>query len=110
VLHAASIDELRCRLVVGAANDVLAERSCAELLAHGASSMSPISCPMPVASCRSTPNGPDGMPDRLDLALAAIGRRTFDLFDEAAATRALPLHVAEQWASARLGRTVTIPD
>ena len=31
--------------------------------------------------------------DRLDLSLAAIGRRTFDLLDEAAATRALPLHV-----------------
>ncbi len=48
--------------------------------------------------------------DRLDLSLAAVGRRTFDLLDEADATGALPLHVAEQWASARLGRTVTIPD
>jgi leucine dehydrogenase len=47
---------------------------------------------------------------RLGEALDAIGTRTAELLDEAAATRSLPLSVAEQWASARVGRTVTIPD
>jgi hypothetical protein len=39
-----------------------------------------------------------------------VGRRTTDLLDESGANGTLPLHVAERWASARLGRTVTIPD
>jgi leucine dehydrogenase len=110
VLGHDSIDELRCRLVVGAANDVLAARSCAEALAHRGIVYVPdfVSNAGGVLQIHAERAGWDA--DRLDLSLAAIGRRTFDLLDEAAATRALPLHVAEQWASARLGRTVTIPD
>jgi leucine dehydrogenase len=105
-----SINELRCRLVVGAANDVLAERSGAEALAHREIVYVPdfVSNAGGVLQIHAERAGWDA--DRLDLSLAAIGRRTFDLLDEGAATHALPLHVAEQWASARLGRTVTIPD
>ncbi len=110
VLDHDSIAELRCRLVVGAANDVLAERSCAETLAERGIVYVPdfVSNAGGVLQIHAERAGWDA--DRLDLSLAAIGRRTFDLLDEAAATRALPLHVAEQWASARLGRSVTIPD
>jgi leucine dehydrogenase len=46
----------------------------------------------------------------LNDALAALGTRTRDLLSEAATTDTLPLHVAERWASTRLGRIVTIPD
>jgi leucine dehydrogenase len=110
VLDHDSIDELRCRLIVGAANDVLAERSCADTLADRDIVYVPdfVSNAGGVLQIHAERAGWDA--DRLDVSLAAIGRRTFDLLDEAAATRALPLHVAEQWASARLGRTVTIPD
>jgi leucine dehydrogenase len=110
VLDHDSIDELRCRLVVGAANDVLAERSCAEALAHREIVYVPdfVSNAGGVLQIHAERAGWHA--DRLDLSLAAIGRRTFDLLDEGAAARDLPLHVAEQWASARLGRTVTIPD
>ena len=110
VLDHASIDELRCRLVVGAANDVLAARSCAEALAHRDIVYVPdfVSNAGGVLQIHAERAAWDA--DRLDLSLAAIGRRTFDLLDQGDAARALPLHVAEQWASARLGRTVTIPD
>jgi leucine dehydrogenase len=110
VLDHHSIDELRCRLVVGAANDVLAQRSCAEALAHRDIVYVPdfVSNAGGVLQIHAERAGWDA--DRLALALADLGRRTHDLLDEAAATRTLPLHVAEQWASARLGRTVTIPD
>jgi leucine dehydrogenase len=110
VLRRDSIEALRCPLVVGAANDVLAERSCAESLADRGIVYVPdfVTNAGGVLQIQAERAGWDA--DRLDLSLAAVGRRTFDLLDEAAAIHALPLHVAEQWASARLGRTVTIPD
>jgi leucine dehydrogenase len=110
VLDQSSIDELRCGLIVGAANDVLAERSCAETLADRGIVYVPdfVSNAGGVLQIHAERAGWHA--DRLALSLAAVGRRTFDLLDEAAAAHALPLHVAEQWASARLGRRVTIPD
>ena len=110
VLQAASIDELRCTMVVGAANDVLAERSCAELLARRDIVYVPdfVSNAGGVLQIHAERAGWETA--RLTAALATIGQRTSDLLAESAATYALPLHVAEQWASARLGRTVTIPD
>jgi len=110
VLHQSALDELHCRLIVGAANDVLAERSCADTLAERGIVYVPdfVSNAGGVLQIHAERAGWDA--ERLDLSLAAIGRRTFDLLDEGDAARALPLHVAEQWASARLGRTVTIPD
>jgi len=110
VLDNDSIGELRCRLIVGAANDVLAERSGAQALADREIVYVPdfVSNAGGVLQIHAERAGWDA--ERLDMALAAIGQRTFELLDEAAVTRALPLHVAEQWASARLGRTVTIPD
>jgi leucine dehydrogenase len=110
VLDDSSIGELRCRLVVGAANDVLAGRSGAERLAERDIVYVPdfLSNAGGVLQIHAERDRWDA--ERLDVALAAIGRHTFDLLDEAAATRALPLHVAERWASTRLGRTVTIPD
>jgi leucine dehydrogenase len=110
VLDDDSIDQLRCRLVVGAANDVLAAHSGAEALAHRDIVYVPdfVSNAGGVLQIHAERAGWD--PDRLELSLAAIGRRTFELLDEGDATRTPPLHVAEQWASDRLGRTVTIPD
>jgi leucine dehydrogenase len=110
VLHPAAIDELRCALVVGAANDVLAERSGADHLARRGITYVPdfVSNAGGVLQIHAERAGWDA--SRLELALNAVGRRTADLLDESDRAGILPLHVAEQWASARLGRTVTIPD
>jgi leucine dehydrogenase len=110
VLQAQSIKELRCALVVGAANDVLAERSCAALLAQHGIVYVPdfVSNAGGVVQIHAERDGWDAA--RLTLALAAVGHRTSELLDESVTTGTLPLQVAEQWASARLGRPVTIPD
>ena len=110
VLHSQAIDELRCELVVGAANDVLAERSCADLLVRRGIVYVPdfVSNAGGVVQIHAERAGWDDT--RLHIALAAIGQRTADLLDESATTNSFPLQVAEQWASVRLGRTVTIPD
>jgi len=110
VLTDHAIDELHCAVVVGAANDVLAERSGAELLAQRGIVYVPdfVSNAGGVLQIHAERAGWDTA--ALDVALAAVGSRTVDLLAESAATHALPLHVAERWASTRLGRTVTIPD
>jgi leucine dehydrogenase len=110
VLHPASIDELRCALVIGAANDVLAARDCAGLLAQRGIVYVPdfVSNAGGVLQIHAERAGWDA--GRLGVALGAIGTRTADLLEEASAAHTLPLEVAEQWASARVGRTVTIPD
>jgi leucine dehydrogenase len=110
VLHAESINELRCGLVVGAANDVLAARSEADLLARRGITYVPdfVSNAGGVLQIHAERAGWD--PARLGVALAAVGERTTELLSESARTGALPLQVAEGWASARIGRQVTIPD
>jgi leucine dehydrogenase len=110
VLHPTAIDELRCALVVGAANDVLAERSGAARLARRGITYVPdfVSNAGGVLQIHAERAGWDA--SRLALALDAVGRRTTDLLDESDRGGALPLVVAEQWASDRVGRTVTIPD
>jgi leucine dehydrogenase len=110
VLHAGSIDELRCALVVGAANDVLATRSGADLLARRGITYVPdfVSNAGGVLQIHAERVGWDAA--RLGVALAAVGERTTDLLTESVTTGVLPLRVAEGWASARIGRAVTIPD
>jgi leucine dehydrogenase len=110
VLHGGSIDELRCTVVVGAANDVLADRACADRLAQRGITYVPdfVANAGGVLQIHAERAGWDD--GRLGLALHAVGTRTGELLEEAAAARSLPLQVAEQWASARVGRAVTIPD
>jgi leucine dehydrogenase len=110
VLHPRAIDELRCALVVGAANDVLAERSGADHLARRGITYVPdfVSNAGGVLQIHAERAGWDA--SRLGFALDAVGRRTADLLSESDSSGALPLHVAERWASARVGRPVTIPD
>ena len=110
VLQAESIDALRCAVVVGAANDVLANRSDADLLARRGivyvpDFVSNAGGVLQIHAERSEWNAA-----RLQVALAAVGDRTFDLLDESDAAGALPLQVAEEWASVQIGRAVTIPD
>jgi leucine dehydrogenase len=115
VLTPQSIDELRCALVVGAANDVLSQRSDAALLAD----LGIVYVPDFVANAGGVIqiHAERASWDQASLssALAEIGHRTSALLDEADRNRVMnttsvPLHVAENWASARLGHIVTVPD
>jgi leucine dehydrogenase len=110
VLTPSTVGELRCELVVGAANDVLSERSGAAALDRRGITYVPdfVSNAGGVVQIHAERSGWD--PERLTLALAAIGERTAALLEEAEAGHLLPLEVAEGWASVRLGRPVTIPD
>jgi leucine dehydrogenase len=110
VLHAAAVDELDCAVVAGAANDVLAERSCAELVARRGIVYVPDFVANAGGVVQIHAERARWEASRLAVALAAVGQRTSELLDEAAATRTLPLHVAERRASARLGHAITIPD
>ena len=110
VLHAASIEQLQCALVVGAANDILAARvDAARLAARGITYVPDfVANAGGVLQIHAERAGWDA--GRLGLALDAIGTRTAELLDVAETTHSLPLPVAEQWASARVGRPLTIPD
>jgi leucine dehydrogenase len=110
VLFAESIAELRCDLVVGAANDVLSDRTAATLLAERGITYVPdfLSNAGGVIHIHSERVGWNA--EQLMAALAAIGRRTTELLATADDDKVPPLVVAEANASARLGRTVSVPD
>jgi leucine dehydrogenase len=110
ILSAESIAELRCELVVGAANDVLSDRAAAALLADRGITYVPdfVSNAGGVIHIHSVRAGWDE--EELMAALAAIGRRTTELLATADDDHVTPLAVAEANASARLGRIVTVPD
>lgn len=108
VLHPGSIAELRCTMVVGAANDMLATRSCADLLERRGILYVPdfLANAGGVICIHAERVGWDQ--GTLTAALEAIGQRTTELL--AAPVHGTPLQVAEAWASDRLGHTVTVPD
>jgi leucine dehydrogenase len=110
VLDPATIAALDCQAVVGAANDVLADRSCAALLADRGIAYVPdfLSNAGGVIQIHAERTGWDA--SRLDGALADIGARTTRLLVASDSAGAPLLDVAEAWASDRLGRTITIPD
>lgn len=110
ILNPRSIAELRCALVVGAANDVLADRADGTLLAERGIAYVPdfISNAGGVIHIHAERAGWDEA--QLAAALAGIGRRTTELLEQADYDHLLPLVVAEAMASERLGHTVTIPD
>jgi len=100
-LTPAIVQELRCRAIVGPANNQLADDSVADLLhARGITW-----APDPVVSAggiiaavaREITRLPE--PEVQDL-LTAIGERLGTLLDEAAATRQTPLQVAQGWRRA----------
>jgi leucine dehydrogenase len=101
---------LQCTLVVGAANDVLADRAHAKLLAERGITYVPdfLSNAGGVIQIHAERAG--WSQEQLATALAGIGSRTTELLTMADDDHVLPLAVAEAMASERLGHTVTIPD
>jgi len=108
VLHPDSIAELRCSLVVGAANDMLAARSCADLMERRGILYIPdfVSNAGGVVCIHAERARWDE--HTLSSALEGIGRRTTELLDDSVSSS--PLDTAELWASERLGHRVTVPD
>jgi leucine dehydrogenase len=110
ILNPRSIAELRCALVVGAANDALADRAGATLLAARGITYVPdfLSNAGGVIHIHAERAGWNEA--QLATALAGIGRRTTELLETADHEHLLPLVVAEEMASEMLGHTVTISD
>jgi leucine dehydrogenase len=111
VLHHEAISELCCSMVVGAANDVLAEHSCADLLQDRGILYVPdfLTNAGGVICIHAERAGWDDQ--LLTSALEAIGERTSALLSASGGSGgSTPLQVAEEWASDRLGHTVTVPD
>jgi leucine dehydrogenase len=108
VLHPESISQLSCAMVVGAANDVLETRACADVMERRGILYVPdfVSNAGGVICIHAERVG--WSVDTLSEALRDIGQRTSDLLRDAIETS--PLQVAESWASDLLGHPVTVPD
>jgi leucine dehydrogenase len=110
ILNPRSIAELRCALVVGAANDVLANRADATLLAERCITYVPDFLSNAGGVIHIHAERARWNQAQLSTALAGIGRRTTELLETADRDHIVPLVLAEAMASDRLGHTVTIPD
>jgi leucine dehydrogenase len=108
ILNPRSIAELRCALVVGAANDVLADRADAALLAERGITYVPDFLANAGGVIQIHAERARWNEAQLATALAGIGRRTTELLKTADHDHIPPLAVAEAMASNRLGHTVTI--
>jgi len=100
---------LGCRIVAGAANDVLAERGCAKVLAdHGVTYVPDFLLNAGgVVHIHAVRSG--WVPDQLEAAVLNIGDRVHEVLQVARRSGRLPVDVAEQLASSRLGRSIGIP-
>ena len=96
--------------MVGAANDVLADRADATLLAERGITYVPDFLSNAGGVIHIHAERARWNQAQLDTALAGIGSRTTELLETADHDHTLPLVVAEAMASDRLGHIVTIPD
>ena len=110
VLNAQTIDELRCALVVGAANDVLSERADAARLAQRGIVYVPDFVSNAGGVIDIHAGRADWSHEQLAKALEGIGQLTTRLLESADRDGFPPLAIAEAMASDRLGHAVTIPD
>lgn len=109
VVDATNAGALGCRIVAGAANDVLAERGCAALLAaHGVIYVPDFLLNAGgVVQVHAVRSG--WSPDQLEAGVQNIGDRVHEVLALARQSGRLPIDVAEQLASDRLGRPVGVP-
>jgi leucine dehydrogenase len=105
VIDATTIDRLHCRIVAGAANDTLADRSQASALRARGIDYVPdfLVNAGGVIHIHALREGWDA--DQLRDAVLAIGSRVTDAFAVSDRDGSLPLEAAEARALARLGRT-----
>ncbi len=110
VVGPANVDELQCAIVAGAANDILADRATAQLLADRGVVYVPdfLLNAGGVIAIHALLAGWDH--NRQEEAVMAIGPRVRQVLDEARASGRTPLEVGEQLASERLRRPIVAPD
>jgi leucine dehydrogenase len=110
VLTMEVVGELACRVVCGAANDVLAARRVAQALAERDILYVPdfVANAGGVLAVHSSLVG--GTEGELRLGLGRIGARVSCVLERARRTGGTPLEVAELETSERLGRPVRVPD
>jgi leucine dehydrogenase len=109
VLASTNAPNLGARIVAGAANDMLSERSCAADLADAGITYVPdfLLNAGGVIHIHAIRSGWDHQ--RLGGAVMEIGRRTGDILERAQATGRTPLEVAEEMATDRLGHPTSVP-
>jgi leucine dehydrogenase len=109
VIDRSNVDALRCRIVAGGANDVLATPDVAHVLAERGIVYVPdfvvnAGGVIHIHALRSAWG-----PDKLEGSLLAIGDRVAALLRQSERTGLTPLSVAEEMASHRLGRSIALP-
>lgn len=109
VVDQAVARRLRCRVVAGGANDVLASREVATTLAGRGIVYVPdfVANAGGVVHIHATRSAWGA--DKLEASLSAIGDRVSSILDRARATGRTPLAVAEAMAADRLGHPVALP-
>jgi len=109
VITTATVPTLGCRIVAGAANDVLSERSCADELAGMGITYVPdfLLNAGGVIHIYAIRSGWDHT--RLEGVVMGIGHRTGDVLERARATGRTPLDIAEELADERLGHPASVP-
>jgi leucine dehydrogenase len=109
VITRANVDHLRCRIVAGGANDILASAGVARLLAQRGIVYVPdfVINAGGVIHIHALRAG-WGL-DKLEGSLLAIGDRVGSLLARAERTGCTPLAVAEEMASHRLGHALALP-
>lgn len=110
VVTTQNVDDLRCRVVCGAANDILAERACAAALADRGITYVPdfVANAGGVVAIWGSRAGLGAGATRQ--AVLDIGSRVAAMLAESQRSGTTPLVVAEAMASERLGRPVHVPD
>jgi leucine dehydrogenase len=109
VIDRSTVGALRCRIVAGGANDVLATPDVAAMLDQRGIVYVPdfvinAGGVIQIHALRSAWG-----PDKLEGSLFAIGDRVARIVSQAARRRQTPVSVAEEMASQRLGRAIALP-
>jgi leucine dehydrogenase len=109
VIDRSIVGSLQCRIVAGGANDVLATHDVATMLDERGVVYVPdfvinAGGVIQIHALRS-----EWSPDKLEGSLFAIGDRVTTIVNEADRSRRTPLAVAEEMASLRLGRPISLP-
>ena len=110
VIGRSTVNSLQCRIVAGGANDVLATHDVATMLAHRGIVYVPdfvinAGGVIQIHALRS-----EWGPDKLEGSMFAIGDRVARIVNEADRSRRTPVAVAEEMASHRLGRPISLPN
>jgi leucine dehydrogenase len=109
VIDRSTVANLQCRVVAGGANDVLATRDLAAMLAQRGTVYVPdfVINAGGVIQIHAERSG--WGPDKLEESLLAIGDRVARIVSEADRSGRTPVAVAEEMASQRLGRPIALP-